>query len=126
MQGMLRRDLKSLQLLAHPNIVRVMAVVTDAASQPVGFIMEPSPPPGRRHAMQHMTLPHVRVLVTLCCCLLRAARVRQVPHVQVPLLCFGSSASALGGALRRARRARLPPPLQEREPGGEDGEGRGG
>ena len=80
MQGMLRRDLKSLQLLAHPNIVRVMAVVTDAASQPVGFIMEPSPPPGRRHAMQHMTLPHVRVLVTLCCCLLRAARVRHAPH----------------------------------------------
>jgi hypothetical protein len=37
---MLRRELKSLQLLAHPNIVRVMAVIIDAASQPVGFIMK--------------------------------------------------------------------------------------
>ena len=40
MRGMLGRELKSLQLLAHPNIVRVMAVITDAAAQPVGFIME--------------------------------------------------------------------------------------
>jgi hypothetical protein len=40
MRGMLSRELKSLQLLAHPNIVRVMAVITDAAAQPVGFIME--------------------------------------------------------------------------------------
>ena len=40
MRGMLSRELKTLQLLAHPNIVRVMAVMADAASQPVGFIME--------------------------------------------------------------------------------------
>ena len=40
MHDMLRRELKTLQLLAHPNIVRVMAVIADAASQPVGFIME--------------------------------------------------------------------------------------
>jgi hypothetical protein len=40
MQSMLRRELKSLQLLAHPNIVRVMAVITDAESQPAGFVME--------------------------------------------------------------------------------------
>jgi hypothetical protein len=40
MRSMLSRELKSLQLLAHPNIVRVMAVITDAAAHPVGFIME--------------------------------------------------------------------------------------
>jgi serine/threonine protein kinase len=40
MRSMLGRELKSLQLLAHPNIVRVMAVITDVAAQPVGFIME--------------------------------------------------------------------------------------
>ena len=41
MRNMLGRELKSLQLLAHPNIVRVMAVITDGlAAQPVGFIME--------------------------------------------------------------------------------------
>ena len=40
MRSMLSRELKSLQLLAHPNIVRVLAVITDAAAQPVGFIME--------------------------------------------------------------------------------------
>jgi hypothetical protein len=32
MHAMLRRELESLQLLAHPNIVRVLAVVTDAAA----------------------------------------------------------------------------------------------
>jgi serine/threonine protein kinase len=55
MHGMLRRELKSLQLLAHPNIVRVLAVVTDAAAQPVGFIMEYMPVP-LDEAMQRMTL----------------------------------------------------------------------
>ena len=55
MHDMLRRELKSLQLLAHPNIVRVLAVATDAASQPVGFVMEYLPLP-LDHAMQHMTL----------------------------------------------------------------------
>ena len=40
MHDMLRRELKTLQLMAHPNIVRVMAIVTDAASQPLGFVME--------------------------------------------------------------------------------------
>ena len=66
MQGMLRRELKSLQLLAHPNIGRVMAVVTDAASQPVGFIMEYLPLP-LDDAMQHMTLPQaVHALVEAC------------------------------------------------------------
>lgn len=55
MHGMLRRELKSLQLLAHPNIVRVLAVITDAAAQPLGFIMEYLPLP-LDEAMQHMTL----------------------------------------------------------------------
>ena len=55
MHDMLRRELKSLQLLVHPNIVRVLAVATDAASQPVGFVMEYLPLP-LDHAMQHMTL----------------------------------------------------------------------
>jgi serine/threonine protein kinase len=55
MRDMLSRELKSLQLLAHPNIVRVMAVVTDAASQPVGFIME-YVPVSLDDAMQRMTL----------------------------------------------------------------------
>ena len=36
----LKRELKSLQLLAHPNIVRILAVIQDAQMQPVGFIME--------------------------------------------------------------------------------------
>jgi serine/threonine protein kinase len=36
----LQRELKSLLLLAPPNIVRVLAVMTDAQTQPVGFIME--------------------------------------------------------------------------------------
>ena len=66
MQGMLRRELKSLQLLAHPNIVRVMAVVNDAASQPVGLIMEYLPVP-LDDAMQHMTLRQaVHALVEAC------------------------------------------------------------
>jgi serine/threonine protein kinase len=55
MRGMLGRELKSLQLLAHPNIVRVMAVITDAAAQPVGFIME-HVPVSLDDAMQRMTL----------------------------------------------------------------------
>ena len=66
MQDMLRRELKSLQLLAHPNIVRVMAVVNDAASQPVGFIMEYLPVP-LDDAMQRMTLRQaVHALVEAC------------------------------------------------------------
>ena len=55
MRGMLGRELKSLQLLAHPNIVRVMAVITDAAAQPVGFIME-YVPISLEEGMQRMTL----------------------------------------------------------------------
>jgi len=66
MQGMLRGELKTLQLLAHPNIVRVMAVITDAASEPVGFIMDYLPLP-LGDAMQHMTLPQaVHALVEAC------------------------------------------------------------
>ena len=48
------------------------------------------------------------------------------PHSQVPRLSFKASASALDRTLRRARGAHAALPLQEREPGGEDGEGRGG
>ncbi len=55
MHEMLRRELKSLQLLAHTNIVRVLAVVADAAAQPVGFVMEYLPVP-LDEAMQRMTL----------------------------------------------------------------------
>jgi serine/threonine-protein kinase len=55
MQDMLRRELKSLQLLAHPNIVRVLAVINDAASQPIGFVMEHCAVP-LNEAMQSMTL----------------------------------------------------------------------
>ena len=66
MHGMLRRELKSLQLLAHPNIVRVLAVVTDAATQPVGFIMEYLPVP-LDEAMQRMSLRQaVHALVEAC------------------------------------------------------------
>jgi serine/threonine protein kinase len=55
MHDMLRRELKSLQLLAHPNIVRVLAVITDAASQPMGFVMEYCSVP-LDEAMQQMSL----------------------------------------------------------------------
>ncbi len=55
MQGMLRRELKTLQLLAHPNIVRVLAIITDAAAQPIGFVMEYMPV-SLEEAMQRMTL----------------------------------------------------------------------
>jgi serine/threonine protein kinase len=66
MHDMLRRELKTLQLLAHPNIVRVLAVVTDAASQPMGFVMEHVPIP-LDEGMQRMTLRQaVHVLVETC------------------------------------------------------------
>ncbi len=52
---MLSRELESLQLLNHPNIVRVMAVITDASAQPAGFIME-HVPVTLEEAMQCMTL----------------------------------------------------------------------
>jgi serine/threonine protein kinase len=52
---MLSRELKTMQLLAHPNIVRVMAVITDAAAQPIGFIMEYCPV-SLNEAMSRMTL----------------------------------------------------------------------
>jgi serine/threonine protein kinase len=55
MHDMLRRELKTLQLLAHPNIVRVMAIITDAASQPLGFVME-YVPLSLDAAMHRMTL----------------------------------------------------------------------
>jgi serine/threonine protein kinase len=55
MQDMLRRELKTLQLLAHPNIVRVLAVINDAASQPMGFVMEYCALP-LNEGMQRMTL----------------------------------------------------------------------
>ena len=66
MRSMLSRELKSLQLLAHPNIVRVMAVITDAAAQPMGFIME-YVPVSLDDAMQRMTLLQaVHALVEAC------------------------------------------------------------
>jgi serine/threonine protein kinase len=55
MHDMLRRELKTLQLLAHPNIVRVLAVINDAASQPMGFVMEYCAVP-LNEGMQRMTL----------------------------------------------------------------------
>ncbi len=55
MHDMLRRERKSLQLLAHGNIVRVMAIITDHASQPLGFIMEHMYT-NLEDAMQHATL----------------------------------------------------------------------
>jgi len=51
------------------------------------------------------------------------------PHslvLKVPRVCDGTSARALGCALRRSRRAQPALPLQERKPCGEDGQGRGG
>ena len=45
---------------------------------------------------------------------------------KVPCVPFGTSASALDLTLRRSRGAQPALPLQEREPCGEDGEGRGG
>jgi hypothetical protein len=66
MHAMLRRELKTLQLLAHPNIVRVLAVVIDAAAQPVGFVMEYLPVP-LDEAMQRMTLRQaLHALVEAC------------------------------------------------------------
>ncbi len=66
MHDMLRRELKTLQLLAHPNIVRVLAVVIDAATQPVGFVMEYLPVP-LDEAMQRMTLRQaLHTLVEAC------------------------------------------------------------
>lgn len=40
MHSSLQREVKSLKLLAHPNIVRILALMTDAQMQPIGFIME--------------------------------------------------------------------------------------
>jgi serine/threonine-protein kinase len=51
----LQREMKSLQLLMHPNIVRMLAVMTDAASKPIGFIMEYLPLT-LDEAMQRMTV----------------------------------------------------------------------
>ncbi len=66
MRGMLRRELKSLQLLAHPNIVRVLAFVTDSAKQPAGYIMEYLPM-SLDEAMQRMTLRQaVHALAEAC------------------------------------------------------------
>jgi serine/threonine protein kinase len=66
MHDMLRRELKSLQLLAHPNIVRVLAVVIDVAVQPIGFVMEYLPV-SLDEAMQRMTLRQaLHALVEAC------------------------------------------------------------
>jgi serine/threonine protein kinase len=51
----LQRELKSLQLLVHPNIVRMLAVIGDAAEKPTGFIMEYLPLT-LDEAMQRMTV----------------------------------------------------------------------
>ncbi len=53
MLDMLRRELKTLQLLAHPNIM--LAVINDAASQPMGFVMVYCAVP-LNEGMQRMTL----------------------------------------------------------------------
>jgi hypothetical protein len=53
-QAMLRRELKSMQLLTHPNIVPVLSIITDSASQPMGFVME-YVPKSLDQAMQHLT-----------------------------------------------------------------------
>ena len=45
---------------------------------------------------------------------------------QVKFLRFRAATSALGHSLRRAQEAQSALALQDREPGGEDGEGRGG
>jgi tRNA A-37 threonylcarbamoyl transferase component Bud32 len=66
MQDMLRRELKSLQTLAHSRIVRIVAVVTDAQSLPIGFIMEYLPLT-LEEAMHRMTLHQsLHVLVEVC------------------------------------------------------------
>ncbi len=66
MHDMLRRELKTLQLLVHPNIVRVLAVVIDTAAQPVGFVMEYLPVP-LDEAMQRMMLRQaLHALVEVC------------------------------------------------------------
>jgi serine/threonine protein kinase len=50
----LQRELKSLQLLAHPNIVRIFSVIADAKMQHIGFIMEYLPI-ALDHAMLRMS-----------------------------------------------------------------------
>jgi serine/threonine protein kinase len=66
MHDMLRRELKSLHLLAHPNVVRVLAVVINDAAQPMGFVMEYLPVP-LDEAMQRMSLRQaVHALVEAC------------------------------------------------------------
>jgi serine/threonine-protein kinase len=54
MLPVLQREIKSLQLLAHSNIVRMLAVMTGVNNQPVGFIMDYMPL-SLDEAMKHMT-----------------------------------------------------------------------
>jgi serine/threonine protein kinase len=82
MHDMLRRELKTLQLLAHPNIVRVLAVVTDAASQPMGFVMEHVPIP-LDEGMQRMTLRQAVHALAEACIGVAAAHDSQIIHSDI-------------------------------------------
>jgi serine/threonine protein kinase len=82
MHSMLRRELKSLQLLAHPNIVRMLAVVTDSAAQPVGFIMEYLHMP-LDEAMQYMTLRQAVFALAETCIGVAVAHDAQVIHSDI-------------------------------------------
>ncbi len=65
-QHMLKRELTSLHVMAHPNIVRLLAIITGDASQPIGFMMEYLPV-SLEDAMHTMTLRQaVHALAEAC------------------------------------------------------------
>ena len=82
MHDMLRRELKTLQLLAHPNIVRVLAIITDAAVQPMGFVME-YVPLSLDEAMPRMTLQQAVHVLTEAALGLAVAHDAQVIHSDI-------------------------------------------
>jgi serine/threonine protein kinase len=55
MTSTLRRELRTLILMSHPNIVRIFALLTDDSDEPIGFIME-FMPTSLDAAMRRMTL----------------------------------------------------------------------
>jgi serine/threonine protein kinase len=82
MHDMLRRELKTLQLLAHPNIVRVLAIITDAATQPMGFVME-YVPVSLEEAMHHMQLRQAVHVMSEAALGLAVAHDAQVVHSDI-------------------------------------------
>jgi serine/threonine protein kinase len=82
MHDMLRRELKTLQLLAHSNIVRVLAIITDAATLPLGFVME-YVPVSLEEAMHHMQLRQAVLVMSEAALGLAVAHDAQVVHSDI-------------------------------------------